>query len=475
MENCIITELEDGEFNGLDLIEIYEIPDISILVKNSIEEKEYIQRHKKAVETLLNEIYFACKQYFNLAYQNQDYSLELAFVSEEVKNQTYRANVKIYFLIRGISSEQYELISRMKELKNIVITSLSESKYKIKEIDDKEKVLNQIKEIACKDKKILIKEGKVENLQSAYIPQCFTFEKLPRKNHNFTKLITTLMQYPNSAIMIDLIPTILTSDEIENLERYSNMLDMINRGVMGAEGNISNVLASKPSEMYRYYEQNKYGAIFAYNILICADSPIISTITTKISGEIGIGESAYTNLKMLEITNDELDVVEYFNSLPWVINEIMMDKRLENPIYTENPLGRMPFIVTGEEASEVFQLPYGDYDLTAGINISKADQGNKQYNKKIINNGDIMVGTLKSSTNGDQIGFSLGDITKHMLIVGTPGSGKTTFSVSLLDRLWKDHHIPFLVIEPAKNEYRAMIDSIPDIQVFTPGKDFISP
>ena len=42
-------------------------------------------------------------------------------------------------------------------------------------------------------------------------------------------------------------------------------------------------------------------------------------------------------------------------------------------------------------------------------------------------------------------------------------------------RLWKEHHIPFLVIEPAKNEYRAMIDSIPDIQVFTPGKDFISP
>lgn len=62
-----------------------------------------------------------------------------------------------------------------------------------------------------------------------------------------------------------------------------------------------------------------------------------------------------------------------------------------------------------------------------------------------------------------------------MLIVGTPGSGKTTFSVGLLDRLWKDHHIPFLVIEPAKNEYRALIQSIPELQVFTPGKNFISP
>ena len=136
---------------------------------------------------------------------------------------------------------------------------------------------------------------------------------------------------------------------------------------------------------------------------------------------------------------------------------------------------QMPFVITGEEASEFFRIPFGDNNLSAGIKISKSDKGAKNYNKKVINTGDIMVGTLKSSSNNSQIGFSLGDLTKHMLIVGTPGSGKTTFSVGLLDRLWKEHHIPFLVIEPAKNEYRAMIDSIPDIQVFTPGKDFISP
>lgn len=32
-----------------------------------------------------------------------------------------------------------------------------------------------------------------------------------------------------------------------------------------------------------------------------------------------------------------------------------------------------------------------------------------------------------------------------------------------------------MVIEPAKNEYRALIQSIPEIQIFTPGKNFISP
>lgn len=87
----------------------------------------------------------------------------------------------------------------------------------------------------------------------------------------------------------------------------------------------------------------------------------------------------------------------------------------------------------------------------------------------------ISLGILKSSVSNDSIGLSLKDLAKHMFIVGTPGSGKTTFSVGLLDRLWKQHGIPFLVIEPAKNEYRAMVESIPVLQIFTPGKNFISP
>ena len=333
--------------------------------------------------------------------------------------------------------------------------------------------------IECKEKRVITKDYRMENIQSAYLPQCFTFDKLPVQDCNFTKIVTTLMQYPDSAIIIDLIPTLFSQNEINNLEQYSSTLDIISKGVPGPEGTPPNVLAEKPSAIYQYYESNKYGVLFAYNILICSDYNNINNITNRISGELSIGgnkqKREYAKLRNYEIGNYELDVKEYFSSLPWVINEILMDKNAENPVFANSPLGRLPFVVTSEEASEFFRIPYGDNELAAGVNISKADKGAKKYNKKVINNGDIMVGTLKSSSNGDKIGFSLGDLTKHMLIVGTPGCGKTTFSVSLLDRIWKEHHIPFLVIEPAKNEYRAMVDSIPDLQVFTPGKDFISP
>ena len=477
--NCIITELENGEFNGIDIFEIKDIPDISILVKEQSEERGFAQKHKKEFETLLTEFFFGCKQDFNNQYQNQDYSIELVFKSEEVKNQTYKANVKIYIVLRGISSNREYLTSRMKELKNAIKSVLALNKYGLREIENKEDVLDSIKDIECKEKRVIAKDYKMENLQSNYMPQCFTFDKIPMQNGNFVKVVNTLMQYPDSAVIIDLIPTIFSQNEINCLEQYSNTLDIITKGIPGPDGAPPNVLAERPSEIYRYYESNKYGILFAYNILICSSYNYINNITNRISGELSIGgngeQREYAKLKDFEIGNYELDVKEYFSSLPWVINEILIDKNIENPVFTNSPLGRVPFIVTGEEASEFFRIPYGDNELAAGVNISKADKGAKQYNKKVINNGDIMVGTLKSSANGDQIGFSLGDLTKHMLIVGTPGCGKTTFSVSLLDRIWKEHHIPFLVIEPAKNEYRAMIDSIPDIQVFTPGKDFISP
>ena len=367
----------------------------------------------------------------------------------------------------------------MQELKNAIKSVLAINKYTLTEIDDKENLLNDIMNIECKEKRVITKDYRMENIQSAYLPQCFTFDKLPVQDCNFTKIVTTLMQYPDSAIIIDLIPTLFSQNEINNLEQYSSTLDIISKGVPGPEGTPPNVLAEKPSAIYQYYESNKYGVLFAYNILICSDYNNINNITNRISGELSIGgnkqKREYAKLRNYEIGNYELDVKEYFSSLPWVINEILMDKNAENPVFANSPLGRLPFVVTSEEASEFFRIPYGDNELAAGVNISKADKGAKKYNKKVINNGDIMVGTLKSSSNGDKIGFSLGDLTKHMLIVGTPGCGKTTFSVSLLDRIWKEHHIPFLVIEPAKNEYRAMVDSIPDLQVFTPGKDFISP
>ena len=48
------------------------------------------------------------------------------------------------------------------------------------------------------------------------------------------------------------------------------------------------------------------------------------------------------------------------------------------------------------------------------------------------------------------------NLTKHLAVFGLTGSGKTNSIHHLLRQLWKNEHLPFLVIEPAKAEYRAL-------------------
>ena len=41
--------------------------------------------------------------------------------------------------------------------------------------------------------------------------------------------------------------------------------------------------------------------------------------------------------------------------------------------------------------------------------------------------------------------------------------------------MWNEFKIPFLAVEPTKSEYRSLVDGIPELQIFTPGKSNVSP
>jgi hypothetical protein len=80
------------------------------------------------------------------------------------------------------------------------------------------------------------------------------------------------------------------------------------------------------------------------------------------------------------------------------------------------------------------------------------------------------------STGNDCI-LPVKDLVKHGAIVGVTGSGKTNTVFNLLFQLWNNFKIPFLVIEPAKGEYRTLsqIETFPDLQIFTLGDETTAP
>ena len=84
-----------------------------------------------------------------------------------------------------------------------------------------------------------------------------------------------------------------------------------------------------------------------------------------------------------------------------------------------------------------------------GINLS-SEFGPAE---KTLTLGDILD---KGNATSQKYRLSLPNLTKHLAVFGLTGSGKTNTVHHLLKQLWGKHRIPFLVIEPAKAEYRAL-------------------
>ena len=471
----LIGYLESGEAVALQALEISSVPDISIIDSNA-DEPAVIDSYKKDMGNLLSEIYQNYKAQCGVTGQNQDVSLELLWTTEEVVNQPYRAKIRLFLIVRAIGRTPGDASEMTLPVMTALRSTLDLQKYEYRDMDEEE-LMGCVRAVDDSAVKALVKEETLENLQNQMIPVCYAYDRIPDSGQDLSRIVNSLIDHPGCAVSFQLIPAWLDGNEINELSRMMQLLDTLSKGAVET-GNMSFALAEKHAETYRYYTDQKNNALFLYNILIYGNPEAVSNLSSRVYAQINSSDEN-VNMRFEDLRGDEIRKDANFYPLPWAVNELLMNMDRNMQIWNSgmfsNAYYRLPYIITAEEASQFFRLPVGGSRVSGGLPVNEAGKINRTYADNIINAGDIEIGTLKSSSRGDKIGISLKDLAKHMLVVGTPGSGKTTFSVSLLDRLWKDHHIPFLVIEPAKNEYRALVQSIPDLQVFTPGKNFISP
>lgn len=92
----------------------------------------------------------------------------------------------------------------------------------------------------------------------------------------------------------------------------------------------------------------------------------------------------------------------------------------------------------------------------------------------------LMLGRLRQAQGEStaSVDVSARSLNEHALVVGTPGSGKTNTCMRLLIEAHATMGVPFLVIEPAKTEYRRLLRQ-PSLQgrlrVFSVGGDTGAP
>lgn len=469
-----VVELQNNEFAGLGAIEITTVPHVSILQKRDSTIPSMEIEYKQDMGRLLSEVFQNFKVNYTANGGLNDISIELLWCTEPVQNQPYKANIKLFLIVRAIDGSEGALENTISTLMRICKATLDLEKYEYKTVsyDD---ISSHIQKIDDQGIAAIVKEERLENLQNQILPYCFSYDRLPLAEEDLSRVVNTLIDHPNSALSFQLIPTMYSPEEHDVIGQMTQALDTLHKGIVDqGVGNISYALAEKHAEVYKYYSQNRNTALFTFNVLVYGSENAVNSISTRILGQMNIKNE----LRLIHLDKEDVQKDTNFYPLPWAVNELLFHADRNQHIWSSrqnlNAYYRLPYIITAEEAAEFFRLPIGNENISAGLVVNESSRTSRSYAGNIIGGGDVNVGKLKSSQSSD-IGLSLNDLTKHMLVVGTPGSGKTTFSVSLLDRLWKDHEIPFLVIEPAKNEYRALVQSIPDLQVFTPGKNFISP
>lgn len=91
----------------------------------------------------------------------------------------------------------------------------------------------------------------------------------------------------------------------------------------------------------------------------------------------------------------------------------------------------------------------------------------------------LVLGTIQHYANSTHNTYRirLDDLSKHAVVLGVTGSGKTTTVFNLLDHCVAAH-LPFLVIEPVKTEYRTLrlaLASSMNVRVYTLGNEVVAP
>jgi len=138
--------------------------------------------------------------------------------------------------------------------------------------------------------------------------------------------------------------------------------------------------------------------------------------------------------------------------------------------------------MTAEDAVPLFELPHNEIGLQASSPASFSSTGTskqppQQEKLGIFRQNQLALGPLYRFSSLDKTRIKylpLQDLRKHCLIVGKTGSGKSTTKNRLVIDAWYNG-VPSLLLEPAKTDARILMGAIPELRVFTLGKETVTP
>ncbi len=132
---------------------------------------------------------------------------------------------------------------------------------------------------------------------------------------------------------------------------------------------------------------------------------------------------------------------------------------------------RFSFLMSWEEAAASLALPRYGHQLH-GVRVVAAAMDHQPISEELTQRDGIPLGVRFE--NDEEVYLPVQQLATHASIVGMPGMGKTTAAMGMVYALHEKGY-PTLILEPAKTEFRALMDVIPEMRVYTPGRSQAAP
>lgn len=165
---------------------------------------------------------------------------------------------------------------------------------------------------------------------------------------------------------------------------------------------------------------------------------------------------------------------DWMEILPWGGHGIWTDE------VAPNSLRRLPYLFGLNEAATLLVLPVPDEQGVAGMPRARHAAYLREETPvgKPAEDAGIRLGaSMHRGERSKPALLPLSAINRHVLVVGSPGSGKTTTLLTALAQLWRTHRVPFVVVESVKTEYRSLLGTpgLENLQIITIGNESVAP
>lgn len=378
-----------------------------------------------------------------------------------------------YKLSSSIEPSSYKSIRRQIAKDGYLYCAIQPGTNEVTEINSQSFYLDDIGRIGCsydfnygafltkKDYHLYAQNRLYNDPQNTLIPIYSIMEWLPNSLGRLYNVLKLMEGYnETAALRIDIFPVDIAETFTDTMAPIINELrQRMSQHDQGKDDNCDTVLKSIENITKKLM---KYPQFFA-NIVAFADHKDIAVMLVDSVGAEAVESGSYLVKDLSTFAPEEHNYNIYSHD-----GEIIVDRNTYGQ--DGNYMSDYVSLYTLDEIRPMFSFPV----LYPGETIECMKETDPEFDE----GGDNTLYLGKSGT-GYSVNFPVKLFKKHAFIAGVPGSGKTNTMLYMVSELWTRFHVPFLVLEPAKQEYRALakvsklhgMEALKEICVFSPGAD----